>query len=129
VNFDQQKDYSVISTDLFYDQPLPGKNGMTFQAAYSHYDGGTTFLQLPPQHVWFFEAGYYNMSFRLGPFIQAANRNFEDESRSDLAKYTAGLAYWPMGHRMNVKIGAARAAGDPKQDYWQVVLQAQIYIY
>lgn len=128
-SFDHQKDYSAQSADLFYDQPLRNRNSVTVQAAYSHYDGGTTFAQLPAEHVLFFEAGYYYARARLGPFVQLSGRLFKDAGKNDLAKYVGGLAYWAMGHRLNVKMGMARATGDPKQDFWQFVLQAQAYIF
>ncbi len=129
VSVDHQRDYVMVSGDIFYDQPLPGKNSLTLQGSYSHYDGGVTFLQLPRENVWFVEAGFYHRRSKLGPFFQAASRDYVDDSRTDTAKYTAGIAYWPMGHRFNVKFGAARATGDPKQEFWQFVMQTQVYVY
>jgi hypothetical protein len=129
VNFDHQKDYGAETIDLFYDEPFTGKNSMTIQSAFSYYKGGATLLQLPSERVWYLEAGFYNKSSRLGPFFQVGNRDYVDASKADLHKYTGGLAYWISGHKTNVKVGASRATGASTQDYWQFVMQAQIYVY
>jgi hypothetical protein len=128
-SLDHQKDYNAQTVDFFYDQPLRNKNSMTIQAAYTHYDGGATFTQLPAEHILFFEAGYYHARARLGPFLQLSGRLFKDASRHGLGKYVGGLAYWPLGHRLNLKVGVARATGDSKQDFWQFVFQGQVYIF
>lgn len=127
--FDAQRDYSAKSVDLFYDGPLPGGDGLTVQAGYTRYDGGTAFPQLPPGHVWLVEAGYYDRSTRLGPFAQLSGRLFDDPALPDTGKYQGGLAYWASGHRLNLKLGVARLQGEPGKDSWQVVLQGQVCVY
>jgi hypothetical protein len=126
---DHQKDYGVQTIDLFYDQPLPGKNSMTVQGAFSYYKGGAVFPQLASEHVWYVEAGYYNKRSKLGPFFHAGGRNYVNESKADVHKFTGGLAYYANGHKTNFKVGASRASGDPKQDFWQFVMQAQVFVY
>jgi hypothetical protein len=128
-SLDHQKDYHAETVDFFLDHPLPNKNSVTVQAAYTHYDGGATFTQLPAEHVLFFEAGYYSARAKIGPFVQLSGRLYRDAANKDLGKYVWGLAYWPQGHRFNVKLGVARATGDAKQDFWQCVLQGQVYIF
>jgi hypothetical protein len=61
---------------------------------------------------------------KLGPFVQLLNRLFSDSQISDLKKYIGGVAYWPNGHRFNIKLGADRSLGSTSVESWQVVLQA-----
>jgi hypothetical protein len=127
--FDHQMDYDSQSVDVFLDQPMRGGDGWTLQAAYTHLDGGTTFSQLPPEHVWMVEAGYYNKRTTLGPFVQFTGRDFKDPQKTDASKYLGGLAYWASGHKLNLKLGVAHNNGGARPDSWQIVLQGQVYIY
>jgi hypothetical protein len=125
---DHQMKYSAGSFDIFYDRPIRHGDAITLQADYTRFDGGITFPQLPRENVWLVEAGYYNRQSKLGPFIQLSNRLFTDPKRSDLKKYTGGIAYWPNGHRFNIKFGAGRSLGTVSTEGWQVVLQGQAFI-
>jgi hypothetical protein len=125
--FDHQKDFTSASVDAFLDQPVPS-GSVTFQAGYTHLDGGILLPQLPKERVWLLESGYYNRQTRLGPFAQISGRLFSDQVRSDLAKYQGGVAYWAAGHKYNVKLGIGKT-DMPKPDSWQVVLQAQVFLY
>ena len=69
---DHQNDYTARAVDVYLDQPLRDGDGLTLQLDYIRYDGGTTFTQLPAQHTWLIEAGYYNRRTRLGPFVRAS---------------------------------------------------------
>ncbi len=126
--FDHQMKYNTRSFDIFYDQPLRHGDGITLQADYMHLNGGTSFPQLAPQHVWLAEAGYYNRHTKLGPFMQLSNRLFTTSQTSDLKKYIGGIAYWGSGHRFNIKFGVGRSLGTPAAESWQVVLQGQAFI-
>lgn len=128
-SFDHQMEYNARSFDFFYDQPIRHGDAITMQADYSMYDGGSTFTNLPRQHIWLLEAGYYHRAVKLGPFVQLSNRLFTASQTSDLKKYIGGIAYWPSGHKFNVKLGVGRSLGTPAADSWQVVLQGQVFVY
>ncbi len=126
--FDHQMKYNAGSLDIYYDRPIRHGDAITLQADYTHFEGGLTFPQLPRENVWLVEAGYYNRPTKLGPFLQLSNRLFTDPKRSDLKKYTGGIAYWPNGHRFNLKFGAGRSLGSVSSEGWQVVFQGQAFI-
>jgi hypothetical protein len=127
--FDHQMQYNERSIDIFYDQPIRKGNSITLQAGIARFDGGTTFPQLLRQNIWLLEAGCYNRRAKLGPFIQFTNRLYSDPKTSDLKKYSGGIAYWPSGHRFNIKLGVGRTLGSPSAEAWQVVLQGQAFMY
>lgn len=128
-SFDNQGDYHAQSVDFYYDCPLWRGDGLTLQADYSHYDGGGALPQLPPEHTWLAEAGYYFHTVKAGPFLQLAGLNYEAANGKDQSKYLGGVAWWPQGHRFNIKLGIGRIkmGGDPRRI--QVALQTQFYIY
>jgi hypothetical protein len=126
--FDHQMHYNTRSVDVFYDQPIP-HGAVTIQGDLTHVDGGITFPQLPRENVWLLEAGYYSRRAKVGPFLQLSNRLYTDPKVSDLKKYLGGVAFWPSGHRFNVKLGVGRTLGSPSAESWQVVVQGQAFVY
>jgi hypothetical protein len=113
-----------------------GGDEITRQGDYSYFDGGTTGSILPQihrEHIWLAEAGYYNKHCKMGSFIQLSNWLFSNPLISDTKKYLGGIAYWPSGHRFNVKLGIGRTLGESTlfgpADPWQVVLQGQTFIF
>jgi hypothetical protein len=129
VGTDNQSNYHSQSADIFYDQPVNSGDGITLQADYTHYSGGHTFTQMKPQHVWLAEASYYFHKAKIGPFMQLSELRFARDTGNDLSKYQGGLAYWPQGHKFNIKlgIGQTQTGNNPRQI--QVALQTQIYVY
>ncbi len=127
--FDRQNDYAAWSVDFFVDQPLRGGDGVTLQADYIHYDGGTTYESLPRQNTWMLEGGYYLRRAKLGPFLQISNRDNTDTQLADESKIQGGIAYWAKGHRMNVKLGVGRLLKDGTADRTQLVIQTQLFYY
>jgi hypothetical protein len=127
--FDHQLKYNASSVDIFYDQPVNKGDAITLQADYHRFDGGLTFPLLPRENVWMVEAGYYCHKAKFGPFAQLSNRLFTDPKRSDLKKYTGGVAYWPSGHRFNLKLGVGRILGTTAAEAWQVVFQGQTFFF
>jgi hypothetical protein len=127
-SIDHQMKYNAGSFDIFFDHPVHHGDAITLQADYTRFDGGVTFPQLPRENVWLVEGGYYNRQAKIGPFIQLSNRLFTDPKRSDLKKYTGGIAYWPNGHRFNLKLGLGRLLGGASAEGWQMVLQGQAFI-
>jgi len=134
-SYDRQGEYRVASGDLFVDQPLFGGDGLTQQAALTHYDGRDFFPpsggapQLPEQGAWLMEAGYYSQAAKFGPFAQIARRNFKDPLTSDEGRAQVGLASWPLGHRLNFKLAAARLEQSGAPDRTQIVVQCQVFTF
>jgi len=134
-SYDRQGGYSAASGDVFYDQPLTNGDALTLQADFVRYDGGDFFPlvggepPLPRQNAWLFEGGYYLHAVRMTPFVQVARRDFEDPAAADESKSLAGLAWWPRGHRLNLKLGVARLEKDGAPDRTQIAVQCQIFTY
>jgi hypothetical protein len=127
--FDHQTKYNERSVDIFYDQPVHNGDGITLQGGCTYLDGGTTYPLLHREYIWLAEAGYYNKQTKMGPFMQLSNRLYSDPKTSDTQKYLGGIAYWPSGHRFNVKLGVGRNLGNTSVESWQVVLQGQAFVY
>ena len=127
--FDQQDDYQSRSVDVFYDRPVGRGDSITFQAGVIRYDGGTTFAQLPRQHTWLVEGGYYLGQPRLGFFTQLARQDLADRSAPDAMSYAGGLAWFLKGHRFSVKAGVGRQVKDRAPDRTQVFLQTQFFAF
>jgi hypothetical protein len=127
-SLDHQGDYNTQAADVFLDLPLPNRDGVTLQADFVHYNGGQTFPELPHQHTWLTEAGYYFSAGRLGVFGQLAGRDIHTPGADDGSSYQAGVAWWALGHRLNVKAGLARVARGAVTRY-QTTLQAQFFAF
>jgi hypothetical protein len=127
-SLDHQGDYNTQAADVFVDLPLPNRDGVTLQADFVHYNGGQTFPDLPHQHTWLAEAGYYFSAVRLGVFGQVAGRDIQAPGAADGSSYQAGVAWWALGHRLNVKAGLARVARGAVIRY-QTSLQAQFFAF
>jgi hypothetical protein len=129
VGTDNQSNFHTQSVDIFYDQPVNKGDGVTIQADYTHNEGGDTFTQMKPQHVWTTEASYYFHKAKIGPFMQLSGLRFARNIGTDANKYQGGLAYWPQGHKFNIKlgIGKTQTGNNPRQI--QVALQTQIFVY
>ncbi len=126
--YDAQRSYKSYGLDVFYDQPLGNGDGLTVQADYVRFDGGTFLPTLKKQDTWLVEAGYYFKSVRFGPFVQWAREDFKVDAPSE-GKTLAGLAYWANGHKLNFKLAAGRISKDGAPGRNQVVLQCQIYVF
>jgi hypothetical protein len=126
---DNQDNYHSQAVDIFYDQPVNKGDGITLQADYTHYDGGDTFVQMKPQHVWLAEASYFFHKAKIGPFMQLSELRFARDTGANQSKYQGGLAYWPQGHRFNIKLGIGRTQTGSNPRQIQVALQTQFYNY
>ncbi len=127
--FDRQNAYTSSSVDFFLDQPLRAGDGVTLQADFIHYDGGTTFESLPKQNTWMLEGGYYLRRAKVGPFMQFSNRGYSNLRLADDNKIQGGIAYWANGHRINVKLGIGRLLKDGAPDRTQFVIQTQLFYF
>jgi Phosphate-selective porin O and P len=124
--FDTQDDYTAISADVFYDQPV-GDDGsaFTFQADFINYDGGTTFTSLPEQDTLLLEAGYYLGASKWQPWIQYSTRDFSNGSLADEEQLYLGVNYRIKKHNQVVRVayGQLSRDGADDRDVLQVTLQ------
>lgn len=128
-SLDRQGDYTTKGADIYWDWKLRGGNGATAQGNLVRFDGGTTFRGLPRQDAWLVEAGFYHGRLKLGPFLQAAGREFAGASLAGERKVLGGVAWWVGGHRLNLKVGVGRLARDGGPTRTQVMVQGQVYVY
>ena len=127
---DTQKDYHSYGADLFYEQPINGgRQGLTAQVDFVHFDGASSLTSLPGQNTWLFEAGLHLARGRITPFVQYATRDVLDGALPDQDSLQAGLAWWWKGHRRNLKASAGRIRTDGQPDRVQALVQLQVYYY
>ncbi|MCG8455003.1 MAG: hypothetical protein MI919_01895 [Holophagales bacterium] len=124
--FDVQDDYQALGFDVFYDQPV-GDDGsaFTFQADLIQYDGGDTFTSLPEQDALLVELGYYFGSSRWQPWLQYAERDFDDAVRADIDSTLVGVNYRMKKHNRVLRLayGQLGTDGQDDRDLLQVTLQ------
>lgn len=117
-----------MALDACVDQPLKGGNGITLQADYVHYKGGRTFTQAPEQDAWLFEAGFYHWCSRVGPWTPVTGHRISDDW-PDESTWLVGLAYWGLGHRVNIKAGGGQLSRTGSPTRTQFVIQGQVFWY
>jgi hypothetical protein len=128
-SYDRQSDYSSAGADVFFDHPVRGGNAVTAQLDYWRLDGGSLLADLPMQHVWFGEAGFYFAAAKLEPFVQASWRDFADSGTPDESFGQIGIAYWACADKFNVKLGVGRFEKDRAPHRTQVVAQFQVLLW
>jgi len=118
-SYDAQSDYGAYAFDVFFDYPV-GKNGITAQFDYIHYDGGDTFGFTAPaatksaalykQDDLFFEAGFFLAGPKIMPFLRYEQQQYSDDVNKGLNrfKFQGGLGYYPYGSNFNIKAGFTR---------------------
>jgi hypothetical protein len=129
VSYDAQEDYKTVGADVFWDQPVGDGNGFTFQADWSKLDGDVFLASLPEQENLFVEAGFYIGSLKLLPFVQYADRDFDDAALADTDKFMVGLGYMFAGHNGNVKLSYGQHGIDGGDDSDEIWLQLQLFRY
>lgn len=125
-SYDTQDDYTTYAFDVFFDYPMFGSGGLTLQADWVHYDGGDFLTSLPETDAYLFEAAYYFGSIKLAPFLQYLIRDFADDARADQTNWQLGLAYYPRGHRLAIKLGVGQLETDNEPDRFRGILQVQV---
>lgn len=127
-SYDKQKSYKAWDGDVFYDQPLPGGDGITVQGDYQAFDGGTL-VNLPKQRDILLEAGYYIKALTLQPWVEYAKETFSDHKAPNEKQTRVGLSYFIKGQTSNLKFGYGRIERDlaPKRN--QFVLQYQFFLF
>jgi hypothetical protein len=109
---DTQGDYKAYGADAMADIPI-GKDAVTAEADYLHYDGGTQFQQvvggvvtplLPKEHVLFAHAAYYFNSIKLQPFLRYERLDFTDDAfkSRNQQRYGGGLNWYIAGQNLKV---------------------------
>lgn len=128
VGFDTQDDYTAIGYDVFYDQPI-GDDGSAFtvQADVIQYDGGDTFSSLPEQDTLLLELGYYLGSSRWQPWIQYAERDFDDAFRADTDSTFVGVNYRLKKHNRVVRLAYGQLGTDGQDDRNVLQLTLQMF--
>jgi hypothetical protein len=122
--FDSQSAYHAYDADAFVDVPLLG-GAITAQVDYNHFDGSTTLVGLPRQHVELVEVGYLISPVRLTPFFQFTNRDIADARTGDDRRWSVGLGFWWVGHNANIKGAYTRIAprGGARENEFTIQLQ------
>lgn len=106
---DHQEHYNSVGGDLYIDRPVGDGDAVSIQADVVQYDGGKTFTTLPRQDTWLAEVGYFSKASRVAPFVQLAAQRFTADSIPDQRQTLAGIAYFAVGHKLNVKAAAGRS--------------------
>jgi hypothetical protein len=128
-SYDTQDDYATYAFDVFFDYPLFGSGGLTLQADWVHYDGSDFLTSLPETDAWLFEAAYYFGKIKLAPFLQYLVRDPAAESAPKQTSWQAGLAYYPMGQRLNIKLGLGELETDGAPNRFRGILQVQVFMF
>jgi hypothetical protein len=126
VSGDHQEQYNSLGADLYFDHPVAGGDGVTFQLDVTRYDGGRTFPDFPRQRTFLAEAGYFSRATRLAPFVQIARLDFMPASIRDERQLLAGVACFIRGHQLNVKgaYGRMKRSGLPTSTLVQLTFQS-----
>jgi len=113
----EKKSYRAYAFDGFLNLPF-GKDALTAEVDYIHYDGGTTFTTLYKQNTFLAQAGWYFSGPKLMPFFRYEEATFSDDIRKvgNQRNIQAGLTYYAFGQ--NYKITGAwtrrQRPDDPK---------------
>ncbi len=128
-SIDHQEHYNSVGEDVYVDAPVAKGDAITLQADVVRYDAGSTFGTLPRQSTRLVEAGYLWQATRVAPFVQYASRRFTANSIPDQQQTVGGLAYFVVGHKLNIKLamGRARQSGSPASTILQLTFQSFEY--
>jgi hypothetical protein len=128
--FDAQDDHRIYSADAFAEFPVEGRReGVTLQANWMHYDGGTFLPALPEQDAYLVEAGYHVFNHRLSPFVQYQARRYANPASADQDQTLFGAAYWLAGHQRNIKLAGGWQHVEGQPNRFMAVLQLQIFYF
>jgi hypothetical protein len=129
---DHQETYTAFAVDAFADWPL-GPDVVTAQFAFLHFsDSGTPqWIGVPKQNDLVFEAGYRIGALKLSPIVRIEDQMFSSTgalASESLLRISAGVAWWLMGHNLNVKLfySYVKPASNP---YNQLNLQVQLFVF
>jgi hypothetical protein len=127
-SFDVQEEYETYALDAFFDHPVGKHDAITLQADWVTWDGSSFLTAIPEQDTWLFEGSYYLGAVKLAPFVQYLTRDFADDSLgTDETRWQAGLAWYPRGSKLSIKLAAGRIETDVSPDRFQGILQLQVF--
>jgi hypothetical protein len=126
---DHQDNYTAFDVDAFVDLPV-GADVLTAQAAFMHFGNSTpAWIAVVKQNDVVFEVGYRLSALKLSPIFRFEDQFFTDADTS-LLRISVGVAWWPMGHNLNVKLFYTYAKpSSPAESFSTVNLQAQLYVF
>jgi hypothetical protein len=129
---DHQDNYTAFDVDAFIDLPV-GADVVTAQAAFLHYQDSDTapWIGVPKQNDIVVEAGYRLGALKISPIVRFEDQMFAAPpmgATSSLMRISAGVAWWPMGHNLNVKLfySYVKPTANP---FNQLNLQVQLYVF
>ena len=101
---DGQGDYKAYGGDIFFDYPLVGKDALTAEFDYSHFEGGNDFPALAKQDDVYAEVGWYFSGLKLQPFARYEDLNFskETDKTRNQHRYMAGLNWYIYGQNLKL---------------------------
>lgn len=128
-SYDTQSNYKAYAFDGFLNLPF-GKDALTAEIDYIHYDGGTTFTTLYKQNTFLAQAGWYFSGIKSMPFFRYEEDTFTETIRKvgNQRNIQLGLSYYPFGQ--NLKFTGAwtrrQRPDDPKTattSEWTIQMQ------
>jgi hypothetical protein len=122
--YDFQDSYKYYAGDLFADLPL-GPGFVTGQVNVAHWDGDD-FVAFAARTAVMAEGGYTFSEFHISPIVR-----YERVSGDVATAYSAGggLAFWPYGHNVNLKLFYLRNKTEGVDGINQVTLQWQLFFF
>lgn len=128
-SFDIQDDYKYYAADVFADLPV-GPGVATAQVNFAHWDGGDFIPALINQSAVMAEAGFHFTGVKLGPIVRFERLTTDPAGVPDQTRWSAGVAYWPYGHTMNLKAFFSQlTVEDADHAANQLNLQWQVYVF
>jgi len=128
--FDTQKTYKNTNFDVYWDQPVHGGDGLTFELDHSWYDGHDFLTALPKQTTTLAEIGYYVRAVKLLPFFQFAQQKFAaGVAQPSERRFQVGAGYYFHGYNSNLKLAWTRIDRDRVGWLNDAVLQYQFYVF
>lgn len=126
--FDRQRDYKLVSGDLFVDVPIPmGSFISTIEI--QHIDGGTIFTTLPQQNTVQVEGGVYSKALKVGGYVRYEQLNFTASDAKNEQRGAVGLNYYPYGNTFNIKAWYQKVTPRVGPAKNQFTLQFQVYYF
>jgi hypothetical protein len=133
---DHQDNYTAFAVDGFVDLPV-GPDVLTAQVAFMRFtNSDPVWVALPggpDQSDIVAELGYRLSALKISPIVRFEDTLFDAVGMADstsLLRISAGVAWWPMGHNLNVKLFYTYVKPSSPADAWnQLNLQAQLYVF
>lgn len=130
--YDIQGSYRYWAVDAIADVPA-GPGIFSAQINFVSWDGGHLITTLPKQHAVMAEAGYIIKPVLLSPILRYEDRRVSGGASSAAPsekRYAMGLAFWPYGHSVNLKLFYSRIHQEPSvHDYDQLNVQSQLFFF